>query len=294
MDAILAYLAWQVAADSVSDAARQAFESVDQAHTLEKVTHQAGCKEGRGRRHTMEHVLKWTIIGHRGAAGLRPENTLPSFQHALELGCRWLELDVHCLTDGALVVIHDEDLARTTDQQGPVAELATADIANIDAGQGTRIPHLQEVFALVSEHAKRHGELPDYTINIELKGKGTATPVAEFLGAMSSIAPAVLVSSFDHEQLRTFRKHDQQTPVAPLFHRCQARCNDIATDLDASAINMNWRILTPSRINTIREAGFRLYAYTVNNAVLATRLQRWGIDGIFTDRPDKFLPRRPA
>ena len=90
----------------------------------------------------------FTVIGHRGAAGLVPENTLPSFQRALDLGCPMLELDVHRVIDAhqqtQLLVLHDEDLERTTSGTGELAAHTLAQLRRLDAGNGAPIPLLDE------------------------------------------------------------------------------------------------------------------------------------------------------
>lgn len=103
-------------------------------------------------------------FGHRGACGHEPENTLRSVRRALELGADGIEVDVH-LADGRLVVIHDDTLNRTTNGTGPVAEKSFACLRSLNAGQGERIPTLEEVFDTVNRRA---------IVNIELKGLGTA------------------------------------------------------------------------------------------------------------------------
>lgn len=104
------------------------------------------------------------IIGHRGAAGLSPENTLPSFRRAWALGVNAVELDVHLVED-ELVVIHDDTLERTTNGQGPVAGRSLAALRGLDAGGGWPIPLLREVVAALPAGAG---------LNVELKGTGTA------------------------------------------------------------------------------------------------------------------------
>gem|GEM_PF-111797 len=222
----------------------------------------------------------FTLIGHRGAAGLVAENTLPSFQRATAEGCQAIELDVYAV-DGELLVIHDDTLNRTTNGKGRVISKSAKALRALDAGQktapGARIPFLSEVFAVLPKKV---------AVNIELKGPATAKPVAK---ALSDWQPAneVLVSSFDHDLLRTFRSEDAATPVAPLFHRTNREMLAIACELNACAVNLNARIATKARLSTIRAAGFGAAVYTVNSLAVARRLFRDGATGVFTDRPDR-------
>ena len=102
-------------------------------------------------------------------------------------------------------------------------------------------------------------------------------------------APLRAFSSFDHSELRRFREIDPHTDVAPLFHAWQDGINDIATDLSACCINLSSRIITRTRCQHIRQSGLPILAYTVNSKRAATRLQRMGVAGVFTDRPDRFV-----
>jgi len=107
-------------------------------------------------------------IGHRGAAGHAPENTLASFRKAIELGLDMTELDVHVCASGELVVIHDENVDRTTNSKGWVSKLSLTELKRLDAGAGETVPTLAEVLDLLKDRIM---------LNIELKGLGTAEPV---------------------------------------------------------------------------------------------------------------------
>lgn len=221
-----------------------------------------------------------TVIGHRGAAGLVAENTLPSFLKAAELGCAAVELDVYAVDD-EILVIHDDTLNRTTNGKGRVMSKSAKSLRALDAGQttapGAQIPLLSEVFAALPARVM---------INIELKGPATARPVAQ---ALRDWQPAnhVLVSSFDHDLLRVFRTEDDTTAVAPLFHKKSSDMLVIACELNACAVNLNSKIATKERLSAIRSAGFGAAVYTVNSLRSARRLFRDGATGVFTDRPDR-------
>ena len=222
----------------------------------------------------------FTVLGHRGAAGLVAENTLPSFQRAAELGCPAIELDVYAVED-ELLVIHDDTLNRTTNGKGPVARKSLHELRQLDAGgataPGAQIPLLSEVFAALPTRM---------AINIELKGPGTARPVASALKSWQPGHP-VLVSSFDHSELFNFRAQADDVAVAPLFHKSHPDMLQIATDLNACAINLNHRLASRARLERIRAAGFGAVVYTVNQPRSAKRLLRDGATGVFTDRPDR-------
>ncbi len=214
------------------------------------------------------------IIGHRGAAGLAPENTLASFDAAYQAGVGAVELDVY-LVEGELLVFHDDDLERCTNGKGKLQQQSVAYLRSLDAGNQQQIPLLGEVLE----------RLPtDVGINIELKGRGTGQAVAKLLQALPNLD--VLVSSFRHAELLAFRALNAQAPVAPLFHRWPPAPWSIALKLDAWAVNLSARIATEKRVAKIQAKGYRCYLYTVNDVDLAAQLLGFGVNGIFTDRPD--------
>ncbi len=220
------------------------------------------------------------IIGHRGAAGIAPENTLTGFEIALRY-CDAVELDVH-LVDGVLAVIHDERLERTTDGEGFVRDLKREQLASLDAGDGQVIPRLDEVIELLERHAGLRQE--KLFLNIELKGPHTAPGVASIIRETKSLD--LLVSSFNHGELQDFRELDGTTPVGVLYHRWRESWRETASGLNAQAVNLSERIATSKRIRSIRDEGYACYVYTVNDRETARRLASFGASGIFTDRPD--------
>jgi glycerophosphoryl diester phosphodiesterase len=226
----------------------------------------------------------FAVFGHRGAAGLAPENTLPSFQQALQLGCRGIELDVHCVTDHQgrtqLCVIHDAKVDRTTKTRGSVADFTVKELAAMDAGGGYGVPLLTDVIALLDSS-------PETWLNIELKGTGTAAPTATLLRGRPN--QRVLVSSFYHKELAEFRALAPKCLVAPLFHRHRNSILDTARALSATCINVSKSMVNKDFVNTCQQAGFPLMVYTVNEPEQAQQLKHWGVAGIFTDRPDLMM-----
>ena len=215
------------------------------------------------------------IIGHRGAAGLEPENTLRSFARALEIGVDAIELDVYYV-DGHLVVIHDDTLERTTNGRGEVMATSFDALRRLDAGHGERIPTLEEVFTAMPS---------GFTVNVELKGKGTAEPVARSVAEHDHIE--ALVSSFDHPELTRFHAAAPNVRVAPLFHRESAKIFDVADALGAWSINLSEKLATAERLADIADRGYRSLVYTINDPAVAERLRDDGAGGIFTDYPDR-------
>ena len=223
------------------------------------------------------------IIGHRGAAGLAPENTIASFHLAIELACPMLELDVQRIysEDGTprLVVFHDDKVDRTTNAKGFITNFSVEALEKVRCADDLPIPMLEDVIGLLTKH-------PNVGLNIELKSKGTADLAAQAIQANPHLP--VLVSSFHHDELAQFRQVDKATPVAPLFARWREDICDIANNLDAVAINIAATSITATRMQTLRKSRLPIFAYTVNAPGKADKLQQLGLKGIFTDRPDKF------
>jgi len=224
------------------------------------------------------------IIGHRGAAGLAPENTLASFRLAIELGCPMLELDVQRIysNDGTprLCVFHDDRVDRTTNGKGLVKDYTVEDLIKLRCANDQPIPMLEDVLDLIRTY-------PKVALNIELKGQQTAELAAELI-TKHTYNP-ILVSSFHLEELAKFRRLDKTTAVAPLFARWRKDIAAVAQKLDATAINIAATSITQNRMTGLLEGNLPVAAYTVNSASQAATLKQYGVSGIFTDYPDKFV-----
>lgn len=228
--------------------------------------------------------LSWIVFGHRGAAGLEPENTLRGIRKALSLRVHGIEIDVH-RCENRLVVIHDPRLNRTTNGRGHVAETSFRDIRRLDAGLGERIPTLEEVLLLVKKRA---------LINIELKGKDvaelTARLLENFIKSQGLPSSRFLVSSFDHRQLNAFHYRLPSVPIGVLAATGKLTEAFITAEkLNAASLHLSTRQARPATLTRAKRMGFRVYVYTVNNPERTRKLQALGADGIFTDFPDRMM-----
>lgn len=229
---------------------------------------------------TLDQRPPFLCIGHRGAAGHAPENTLRSIALALSQGAPWVEVDVYAV-ENTLVVIHDDTLERTTNGSGAVMDTSLTVLRALDAGLGERIPTLDEVFDLCAGRAG---------VNIELKGPDTAAPVARFLAdrlAAGWPRLGVLVSSFDLAQLETLRALAPDVPVAPLFGTLPEDGIERALRLGATSINLPLKGIDDAQVEAIHAAGLRVFVYTVNAPEDLQRLRAMGVDGVFSDYPDR-------
>ena len=221
-------------------------------------------------------------IGHRGARGHEPENTLRSVGRALELGAAAVEVDVY-FVHGELLVFHDATLERTTNGRGRLARKSLAELRALDAGKGERIPTLREVFDAVDRRA---------WINIELKGRGTAGPVAalirEYRRECGWRAEDWLVSSFRRRELREFRHEgDRDIPLGVLFLRSARRFGSVTKQLGAQAVHPPLRWTSPRLVEQAHALGLKVFVYTVNAAEDIERMRTIGVDGVFTDFPER-------
>ena len=146
------------------------------------------------------------IVGHRGACGHAPENTLKSFAKAIELGCQRVELDIHLSKDGVPVVIHDPTVDRTTNGKGAVKRLLLAELKKLDAGGGESIPTLTDVMNLCRGKVE---------LQIELKDPDCFPVVAELVNRQWSQKP-VVVTSFDLSLLKEFATLMPDVPLGLL------------------------------------------------------------------------------
>ena len=216
---------------------------------------------------------EFLIIGHRGAAGLAPENTMKAFRRAFACGVDAVELDVQAV-DSRLAVIHDPTVDRTTNGRGPVSGYSIGDLRDLDAGDGEAIPLLVEVLEALPAGVG---------INVELKGPGTEAPMA----TTPHDAANTLISSLDLGRLRAIRRALPDAMCAPVFRMPHRDMVGAARSIDAWSINIRNDIATPRRIERLRAAGFRVLVFTVNDRRRALELMQQGVSGVFTDFPDR-------
>ena len=221
------------------------------------------------------------IIGHRGASGNFPENTLAAFRQAATLGCPWVELDVHLL-EGELVVIHDDQLDRTTNGRGSLESAGLAGVRAVDAGNGEQVPLLSEV--LVELNGK-------VAINVELKGADTAEPTSQLLRAACAAGiwrtDQFLLSAFDHAELQ---RADPIFARGVLWGRPAPDMVARSLALGGQWMNIALKTATQARITEAQQAGLKVAVYTVNEPCDLAAMRALGVDAVFCDFPERGLP----
>ncbi len=243
-------------------------------------------------RHAIRHLMSKKVlnIAHRGASGHAPENTMAAFRLALEQGADAIELDLHQTADGHLVVLHDFSLKRTTGDPRSVKQVELSEIKKLDAGiwwskeyQGERIPTLEEVLELARDRI---------AVYIELKKGSPFYPAVEarliaLLGRLKAHT-WVTVSSFDSQALQTLRDRDPKLSLGLLTRLSEAKpILSLAQTLSVRAIHISTRRFSPVLLHQAHAQGFLVHVYTVNRPSEMQRFLDLGIDGLFTNYPDR-------
>jgi glycerophosphoryl diester phosphodiesterase len=233
------------------------------------------------------------IIAHRGASGLAPENTLAAFEMAFAQGARAVEFDVTVSSDGVAVLMHDDDLARCSNDVGPVILKSITQLQALDVGSwfapeyaGERIPTLSAALDWAQDQSVR--------VNLEIKPTAgweqpTVAAIVNVLQKKASSIDALMVTSFNAWAMDLF------TGLMP----------DVSTGYLTDAVPADWRqrmarwgcvalhchdpFVTPELIQSVHGEGHRVHVFTVNDPARAQALFSWGVDGVLTDRPDVLL-----
>jgi glycerophosphoryl diester phosphodiesterase len=224
----------------------------------------------------------FVCFAHRGASGHEPENTESSFTRAIELGSRWIELDVRVVESQA-IVFHDRNLKRMTGVNGLVSKQSLKDIQALSLPKGLKIPLLRDVLS------KFRGRT---SFQIEMKGAGTGLIVAEELNAAIALGwqpESFLVSSFDHSELLTLKTLAPHVPRGVLVYGYPLNCIGIARKLGVVSVHIDIDAVSKERISRIQQAGFKVYVYTVDDPEDITMLREWGADGVFSNFPERVL-----
>ena len=223
------------------------------------------------------------IIGHRGAAGHAPENTLLSFKKAIELGCQAVEFDVHLSKDGEPVVIHDAKVDRVTGMSGKVRKMTVTELKRLYCPLDQCLPTLQEVIDLCRGRVKMF---------IELKAKGTPEAVARVI-TENNIEHEVVILSFKIRLLKRIKKINPRLKVNYLFFRKPLRLWRMVRKNRIDFIGTRLKAATARLVRQAHRFRCRVYIYDVNDVLAGMKLKEWKVDAICTDYPILFTkPRR--
>ena len=223
-------------------------------------------------------------IGHRGAMGHEPENTLASIKKAIDLGADGFEIDVFKCLSGEIVLFHHKYLDKLTDGEGLIEKKSLVDLKKLSVlGTENKIPTLEEVLNIINKQV---------FLNIELKGKNTAKAslelVEKYINQKKISSQNILFSSFDWNELEKLRELNSDVKIALITENDPLLAIETAKKLKAFAINPNYKDLNKKNIKIIHNNDFKIYTWTVNNKRDISKMKSLKVDGIITDFPDRF------
>lgn len=234
------------------------------------------------------------VIGHRGTPKRAPENTVAGFALAAKAGVTWVELDVQLSADLVPVVFHDDRLERTSTGTGSLTERDFAYLRDLDVGRwfspdfaGEKLPHWDSVLDLLIGHG--------LGVNIEVKAEDSRGAVTAEVALSHAVAkwpsdrPPPLVTSFSRNALETARRIAPTWPRGLVSDPWPDDWREVSLRDGCATLHILHTSLTPERVAMAKEAGLKVLAYTVNEPDLAKKLWDWGVDSVFSDRPELML-----
>jgi glycerophosphoryl diester phosphodiesterase len=222
------------------------------------------------------------LIGHRGAAGERLENSMEGFVHAQTLPIDAVEIDIR-ENDSTLWIFHDDRLDRMTDHSGSFDDYA--DLSRVRLRNGEPIPTLRELLD------RYWGKMP---LNIEIKSMSNLSLLLDLLDAypVPGVGPGlpwIFISAFDHDYLRELKRMDCRWPLAPLNDKPPADTGSLLDEIQPRSWHFGDDRVDLALVEQLDEAGIMSLVYTVNDAGRAAYLRDHGVKGIFTDEPSQLL-----
>ena len=223
-------------------------------------------------------------FAHRGGASEVPENTLPAFEHAVRLGYRYVETDVHVTADGVLLAFHDDVLDRVTDRTGAIAELPWAEVRRARVEGIEPIPRLEDLL----------GAWPALRVNIDPKHDGAVEPLIEVLRRTAAVE-RVCIGAFSDERLARVRDAlpgicTSLGPAESLQLGLAAAGHDGVDDLPAPCAQLppaygETPVVTAEVVAEVHRRGMQVHVWTIDDPTEMASLLDLGVDGIMTDRP---------
>ncbi|MBW2996464.1 hypothetical protein KY332_04135, partial [Candidatus Woesearchaeota archaeon] len=217
-----------------------------------------------------------TIIGHRGAPGYAPENTLTSIEKAVELGVDMIEVDARITKDKKVVIIHDPTVDRTTNGKGNVNNLTLKQIKKLNIGEKEKIPTLQEVISLLKRKKSQ--------LNIHIKEHAAADQVVKIV-KKNNFQRKTIISSFAEITLEKVKELSPNIRIAYVFAQPRLQYIKIGKKLDVYALHPVYPTLTERLIIRAHKNGFKVNVWTIKNNKQAWKSKIYGVDGIISDDP---------
>lgn len=221
-------------------------------------------------------------VGHRGAMGHKLENTFGSFKKAIELGVDMIELDVRLCKSGELIVCHDKRVDRITQTTGYIADKTLKELKGLTLKNGETFCTLREVFNCINRRVK---------IDIELKGEGTAYPVAqlieEYVHQHGWSYDDFLVSTYFHYMLKEIKTLVPQVPLAAILEGILIDYAVFAQNLGVNVVVGHYNQINQAYIDDIHARGMKIFIHGANEIVEIEEMKTLGVDGIISNYPDR-------
>lgn len=218
-------------------------------------------------------------IGHRGARGHAPENTLAAIEQGIALHAHMVEFDVQATRDGQLVLLHDATLDRTTNGHGPIAHKLWNDVKGLTAHDGQPLPLLADALRTAS------GRIG---VMIEIKAEGIAQQICRTVQEAQFSGP-VIYASFLHDEVLAVRRIEPHAQTLALIEAIPVNRTAFAQDAQATHAGVAFETLTPSFLNALHDRSLRVFVYTVNEPADIQTAKTMGVDGIISDYPERLL-----
>lgn len=241
-------------------------------------------------------MADFQLIGHRGARGEAPENTLAGFHHARRLGLVAVELDVHLSRDEVLMVIHDETVDRTTTSRGRVSDHSAAELGAMDARaafpnwpETMGIPTLEEALDVI-------GDMPFIQIEVKKDSEDRMRLAVEALIDIvqrRGLESRVTLSSFERSVMETIARLAPQQSRAYIGAFDVPRYLATALELGCNQVDMSLDRGAPHLAERAHREGLRVVGFQCNSIDALQRALDWGIDGATSDVPSTILPHLP-
>jgi glycerophosphoryl diester phosphodiesterase len=213
-------------------------------------------------------------IGHRGAAGHAPENTLLSVETAISLGVDVVEIDVHRSRDGHLIVMHDERVDRTTSGSGYIRDMTLRQL------QALGVPTLTDMLRAVTGRA---------ALMIEVKVRNIICEAAGLVAAISPEVP-IFYASFLHSELLDVRELDPAAKTIALIDGVLVSPTAFALESRATFAGIEFHSLEPDFIRELKNAGIGVFTFTVDDPRDIANARRLDVDGLISNFPDRLFP----
>lgn len=234
------------------------------------------------------------VIAHRGASYYAPENTKAAITLAAKQGAKWVEVDLWLTRDKNIAIIHNSTVNKRTNGKGKVLKFSFAELAELDAGSwhseqytGQRILSLPQLIKLATQL--------DINLNLEIKANAAVNAeTAQVTGAMivkywPEKKPLPLVSSYSLNALEVMQQMFPKIPRALVIGEWNRMLKNAVVDLECASINADRRLITKRSLASMHDTGRPVIIHTVNGIKSAVEFVQMGVDGLFTDRPDRII-----